>query len=292
MMNRTEFLQSLGLLALTPAAMKLSSLKKVADKYGSSDKMPVLFVGHGNPMNAILDNSFTQGWTEITNDLPKPNAILCVSAHWETNGTFVTAMDRPKTIHDFYGFPQKLFDVQYPSPGAPAYAKEVQEVVETTEVKPDHEWGLDHGTWSVLVKMFPQADIPVFQLSLDYSKPAQFHYDLSQELASLRRKGVLIMGSGNIVHNLRMADLRNESNPYDWALEFDALSKNLIERREHKRLIEYQKLGKAAQLSIPTPEHYLPMLYAIALQEQGEEVTFFNEQMAFRSGSMRSFKIG
>lgn len=291
-MNRIEFLQSMGLLALTPAAMKLSRLKKVTDKFGPTDMMPVLFVGHGNPMNAILDNSFTQGWTEIAKGLPKPNAILCVSAHWETKGTYVTAMDHPQTIHDFYGFPQKLFEVQYPSPGAPAFAKEVQEVVETTEVKPDHEWGLDHGTWSVLVMMFPKADIPVFQLSLDYSKPAQFHYDLSQELASLRRKGVLIMGSGNIVHNLRMADLRNESNPYDWALEFDALSKSLIERREHKQLIEYQKLGKAAQLSIPTPEHYLPMLYAIALQEQGEEVAFFNEQMAFRSGSRRSIKIG
>jgi len=279
-------------LPLTGAAMKLNELNKLADNFAPSPKMPVLFVGHGNPMNAISENSFTRGWAESVKNLPNPKAILCVSAHWETKGTFVTAMESPRTIHDFGGFPQELFDVQYPASGSPEYAKEVQKVVEKTEVHLDHEWGLDHGTWSVLVKMFPDANVPVFQLSLDYTKPPQYHYELAQQLSSLRRKGVLIVGSGNIVHNLRMADLRNESNPYDWALEFDALSKELIKKREHSKLINYQALGNAAKLSIPTAEHYLPMLYALALHEKDEELGFFNEEMAFRSGSMRSFKIG
>lgn len=272
--------------------MKLNELKNITDNFGTTDKMPVLFAGHGNPMNAIQQNSFTQGWVNSVKDITVPKAVLCISAHWETKGTFVTAMEKPKTIHDFYGFPQELFGVQYPSPGAPEYAKEVQQTVKKADVQLDYDWGLDHGTWSVLIKMFPNADIPVFQMSLDYSKSAQYHYDLAKELAVLRRKGVLIVGSGNIVHNLRMADLRNESAPYDWAIEFDELSKKLIESGEHQRLIEYQKLGSAAQLSIPTPEHYLPMLYAIALQEKGEHISFFNEEIAFRSGSMRSLKIG
>lgn len=290
-MNRINFLKSLGLLSIIPTAMKLKELKKITDEFVNTDKMPVFFVGHGNPMNAIQDNSFTRGWANSVKNMPQPKAVLCVSAHWETKGTFVTAMESPKTIHDFYGFPQQLFDMQYPAPGAPEYAREVKRIVEKTDVQLDQDWGLDHGTWSVLVKMFPEANIPVFQLSLDYTKPAQYHYDLAKELAALRKKGVLIVGSGNIVHNLRLADLRNDTNPYEWAVEFDQLSKKLIESHDHKKLIEYENLGVTAQLSIPTPEHYLPMLYALALQEKEEEVSFFNEEIAFRSGSMRSLKI-
>lgn len=277
---------------LAASSMNLRDLEKHTAHLPSSPKMPVLFVGHGNPMNAITENSFTRGWRQAIAGLPQPNAILCVSAHWETRGTKVTAMKQPRTIHDFGGFPQALFDVQYPSPGAPAYAKEVQEMVDLTRVGLDHEWGLDHGTWSILVKMFPQANIPVFQLSLDYTQPPQFHYNLAKQLAGLRQKGVLIIGSGNIVHNLRMADLREGSQPYDWALEFDALSKKLIKEGRHNDLINYHTLGSAAHLSIPTPEHYLPLLYTLALQDGKDEISFFNEELAFRSGSMRSVKIG
>lgn len=290
-MKRKEFIQSLGLLTLAPMTMNLEGLSKITDHFASTEKMPVFFVGHGNPMNAIQENSFTKGWAESVKDVPTPKAILCISAHWETKGTFVTAMEKPKTIHDFYGFPQALFDVQYPSPGAPDFAKETKEIITKTTVELDHDWGLDHGTWSVLVKMYPEANIPVYQISLDYTQPAQYHYELAKELSSLRKKGVLIIGSGNIVHNLRMADLRDESNPYDWAIEFDALAKQLILNKEHKKLIDYKNQGAAAMLSIPTPEHYLPLLYALALQDDQEEVSFFNEQMAFRSGSMTSIKI-
>ena len=253
--------------------------------------MPVLFVGHGNPMNAIEENSFTQNWVRVAKSLDHPNAILCISAHWETKGTFVTMMGKPKTIHDFGGFPRELFEVQYPAPGSPEFAKCTQQAVSSTDVMPDFDWGLDHGTWSVLSKMYPKANVPVFQLSIDYSKPPEYHYALGKELKSLRKKGVLIMGSGNIVHNLRYANLNPNAIAYDWAIEFDELSKQLINNREHLRLINYNQLGKAAQLSIPTPEHYLPLLYILGLQEKHEEVEFFNEKMAFSSGSMRSLFI-
>jgi len=272
--------------------MRLKDLKRITDHYQAGESMPALFVGHGNPMNAIEDNSFTRGWSDCAQDIPEPQAILCVSAHWETRGSFVTAMEKPKTIHDFAGFPQSLFDVQYPSPGAPEWAKEVQESVASASIGLDYKWGLDHGTWSVLIKMYPNADIPVFQLSLDHFQPASYHYALAEELKALRKKGVLVVGSGNIVHNLRMANLRDESQPYDWAIEFDALSKQLIEAGDHQALINYDRLGQAAQLSIPTPEHYLPLLYVLAMQSKTDTVSFFNEKIAFRSGSMRSVRIG
>ncbi|UKN01092.1 4,5-DOPA dioxygenase extradiol [Paracrocinitomix mangrovi] len=290
-MKRSEFIQSLGLLAVTPVAMKLSGLKKLTDDLPTTKKMPVMFVGHGNPMNAVEDNSFTQGWAASVKDMPTPKAILCISAHWLTKGTKVTAMEMPKTIHDFYGFPQKLFDVEYNAPGAPKYATETKKIITSTTVDLDHEWGLDHGTWSVLVKMYPKADIPVFQLSLDYSKGEQFHYDLAKELSALRKKGVLIIGSGNIVHNLRMASFAENPTPYDWALEFDQKSKELIEKKDHASLIKYKDLGKSALLSIPTPDHYWPLLYTLALQDKEDKLSFFNEEMAFASGSMRSVII-
>ncbi len=271
--------------------MNLKDLHKLVDQE-FTERMPVMFVGHGNPMNAISDNSITQGWHDAALSLENaPKAVLCISAHWETKGTYVTAMETPRTIHDFYGFPQALFDVQYPAPGSPELAKFVSEEVKSTSVLLDHEWGLDHGTWSVLVKMFPEAKIPVFQLSLDYTKDAQYHYDLAKELAFLRDKGVLIVGSGNVVHNLRMARFDENPPAYDWALEFDATVKSLVENRDHNELINYQNLGSSATLSIPTPEHYLPLLYTLALQGNKEVASFFNEEMAFGSGSMRSIII-
>lgn len=253
-----------------------------------SETMPLLFVGHGNPMNAIEDNTYSRSWREMATKLPKPKAILCVSAHWETSGTFVTAMKSPRTIHDFGGFPQALFDAQYPAPGSPEVAQETAKEVKKTTVGLDEKWGLDHGTWSVLLPMYPKADIPVLQLSLDYTQPPEYHYELAKELTKLRERGVLILGSGNIVHNLRM--MKWNGGSYDWAEEFDAVAKEHIASGDHKPLIEYEKLGNAAKLSIPTNEHYLPMLYILALAGKSTP-TFFNETLDLGSVSMRSFVV-
>lgn len=290
-MNRHEFIQSIALAGIA-STLKLKDLKRLTDTFAETEKMPVLFVGHGSPMNAVEDNPFSRGWAEAAKALPKPKVILCVSAHWLTRGTYVTAMEKPRTIYDFYGFPQKLYEVNYACAGSPETAEDVKKAVTKVEVKPDFEWGLDHGTWSVLNRMFPAADVPVLQLSIDYYQPGQHHYDLAKELSSLREKGVLILGSGNIVHNLGLAKFEQNPTPYDWAIEFDNLSKQLIESREHSKLITYDKLGEAARLSVPTPDHYYPMLYALALQQKDERLEFFNEQLAFGSGSMRSFRIG
>ena len=261
--------------------------------------MPVLFVGHGSPMNAIEDNQFSKGWREVRQSLPKPKAILCISAHWETWGTLVTAMDRPRTIHDFGGFPPDLFAVQYPAPGSRWLAGETKNVVEKTAVGLDEDWGLDHGCWSVLNQMFPEAEIPVVQLSLDYTQPAQYHYELAKELAPLRKQGVLILGSGNMVHNLRLVQLKGNSlrdfnRPFgfDWAIEANELFKKLIRQNDHQALIDYPALGKSVQLAIPTPEHYLPLLYALALKQAGEPISFFNDQAIGGSLTMTSIKIG
>lgn len=289
-MKRRDFVKSsLAVLAMTT----LKDLKKFSDSLAPVEgKMPVLFVGHGNPMNAIEDNEFSKGWNAMGKALPKPAAILCISAHWETRGTFVTAMQKPQTIHDFGGFPDELFAVQYPAPGKPALAKEVTETIKKTSVGLDEDWGLDHGCWSVLKQMYPLADIPVLQLSLDYTKPAQWHYDLAKELSVLRSQGVLIIGSGNMVHNLGMIDWRNIKGPgYDWAIEANETFKKLISANDHKDLINYNLLGKAAQLSIPTPDHWLPLLYALALKEEKENVSFFNDKTMMGSVSMTSVKI-
>lgn len=253
-----------------------------------TERMPALFIGHGNPMNAIEDNKYSRVWKEMGSTLPKPKAILCVSAHWETSGTFVTAMKSPRTIHDFGGFPQALFDAQYPAPGSPEVAQETAKEVKKTTVGLDDKWGLDHGTWSVLLPMYPKADIPVLQLSLDYTQPPEYHYELAKELSQLRERGVLIIGSGNIVHNLRM--MKWNGGSYDWAEEFDAVAKEHIASGDHKPLIEYEKLGSAAKLSIPTNEHYLPMLYILALAGKSTP-TFFNETLDLGSVSMRSFVV-
>ena len=266
------------------------AFKSLASTETQDEIMPIMFVGHGSPMNAIEANEYTNTWKKIGQEIPKPKAILCVSAHWLTTGTWVTAMDKPKTIHDFGGFPKELFAAQYPAPGSPEFAKETAELITKTKVGlDDHEWGLDHGTWSVLMPMFPKADIPVFQLSIDYAKPASYHYELAQELQKLRRKGVLILGSGNIVHNLGLIDWKGGS--YDWAIEFDNTAKTLIDKGDHQSLINYEKLGKAAQLSIPTPDHYYPMLYTLGLQNKNEQVHYFNDKTTMGSISMRSFII-
>lgn len=254
-----------------------------------SETMPLLFIGHGNPMNAIEDNKYSRSWKELAPKLPKPKAILCVSAHWETNGTFVTAMKSPRTIHDFGGFPQALFDAQYPAPGSLEVAQETVKEVKKTSVGLDDKWGLDHGTWSVLLPMFPQADIPVLQLSIDQTQPPSYHFELAGELAKLRERGVLIIGSGNIVHNLRMMNW--DGKPYDWAIEFDAMAKKYIASGDYKPLIEYEKLGAMAKYAIPTNEHYLPMIYTLGLTRKNEEVFFFNETVDLGSVSMRSFVV-
>lgn len=259
----------------------------------SDQKMPTLFVGHGSPMNVLEDNEYTRAWAEIGHGLPQPNAILCISAHWLTRGTHVTGMDHPQTIHDFGGFPRELYEAQYPAPGSPALARLAQETVQKVDVCLDDEWGLDHGTWSVLVKMFPDARIPVVQLSLDYTQGPEFHYALGRELRELRNRGVLIIGSGNIVHHLRMMRFveGGETFAYDWAREFDETIKQLIIDRNHDPIVHYQSLGRAARLSVPTNDHYLPLLYALALQDDQEQISFFADKVAYGSISMRSVLI-
>ena len=255
-----------------------------------STLMPVLFLGHGSPMNALDDNEWTRGWTAATAAIPRPKAILCVSAHWETMGVAVTAEENPKTIHDFGGFPKPLFDLEYPAPGLPALAQRVAGLLSPTPVRQATDWGLDHGTWSVLVKMYPQADVPVVQLSLDRTLTPQGHYDLARKLAPLRREGVLIIGSGDIVHNLRAADFRRPE-PADWALRFRDTANSLIARGEHGPLIHYETLGPDALASINSAEHYLPLLYVLGLQESGEPVETFNDDV-FAALSMTSLRVG
>ncbi len=260
--------------------------------------MPVLFVGHGSPMNAIEDNVFSHTWRSLGPALPKPAAILCVSAHWETRGTQVTAMERPRTIHDFGGFPRELYEAQYPAPGSASLAQEVGQMLGLGPAALDQRWGLDHGCWSVVMPMFPAADIPVLQLSLDVGKSGQAHYETGRALAALRKQGVLIVGSGNIVHNLRLVTLSaawpdgiNTPFGYDWAIEANDLFKKLIDARDHRPLAEYQGLGRAAQLAINSAEHYKPVLYALGLQEPDEQVWYFNDVAVAGSLTMTSFVI-
>ena len=254
-------------------------------------RMPVLFIGHGNPMNAIEETPFVAAWRETAATIPRPLAIISVSAHWETDGTRVTAMASPRTIHDFYGFPQELFQARYPAPGAPGLAHRVVKLLGAEEVKPDESWGLDHGTWSVLRRMYPAADIPVIQLSLDRKKTPREHVVLAKKLLPLRNEGVLIIGSGNIVHNLAL--LRwHDNTPYPWASEFNALTTGLIRAGEMDRLVDYEVLGEMALLSIPTSEHYLPLLYALSLRTVDDPIAFFANEVVLGSISMQSVKIG
>ena len=261
----------------------------------STENMPLLFLGHGSPMNAITGNEFTEGWRDIGKTLPKPNAILCISAHWETRGTYVTAMDRPETIHDFGGFPEELYEVQYPAPGSPDLAQEIKNLVKRTDVGLDEKWGLDHGCWSVVKHLYPKADIPVIQMSLDYSKSPQYHYDLAKELMPLRKRGVLIIGSGNMVHNLSMVSWDKIDEPgfgYDWAIEANEKMKKFILADDHKSLIDYKSQGRAFALAIPSPEHFLPLLYSLSLKEANETISLFNDRAIAGSLTMTCVKLG
>lgn len=257
----------------------------------TGNRMPVLFIGHGSPMNGIEDNEFSQTWSALGKQIPQPAAVLVVSAHWLTKGTHVTAMDNPKTIHDFGGFPQELFNVQYPAPGSPKLAAETSEIITSTNVGLDHDWGLDHGTWTVVRHMYPDAEIPVLQLSIDYAKPPQYHYNLAQELSSLRNKGVLIIGSGNMVHNLRMVawdKLYDDNYGYDWAHEMNFFFKEKISSGSHIPLIDFQNMHHAAKLAIPTPDHYYPLLYTLGLQDKKDDIFFFNDKAVGGSLTMTS----
>ena len=253
-------------------------------------KMPVVFVGHGNPMNAIERNDFYRGWEALGRRLPKPDAVLCISAHWETHGTYVSATESPQTIHDFYGFPKALFDVSYPAPGNPRLARRVAELVTTEQVRLDPGRGLDHGAWSVLIAMYPAARTPVVQLSIDTGLPGSHHYALARQLAPLRDERVLILGSGNLVHNLRLFRY-DDSKPQAWALQFDEELRQRIAARDHVALTDYASLGELARRAVPTPEHYLPLLYALALQAPGETAEFFNARVV-SAVSMTSVLIG
>ena len=278
------------------AFASLGSLKPLFEVQKSDNQLfPTLFVGHGSPMNAIEQNEFTQKWKRITSNFEKPKAIICISAHWLTRGTFVTAMEQPKTIHDFGGFPQALFDVQYPAPGSVDVAYWTQEVIHSANVQENHEWGLDHGTWSVLKNMYPDASIPVIQLSIDYGKPLTYHFQLAQELKALRKKGVLIMGSGNMVHNLGMVAWDKINSPgfgFDWALEMDDLFKKKIQNRDYQSLINWTDLHKQISLAIPSLDHYIPLIYSVGLSEKEDEISFFNDKAVAGSLTMTSVQFG
>ena len=273
----------------------LSAFNKFTDGLKKQEHlMPVLFIGHGSPMNGIEDNEFSQRWTQMAKEIPTPAAVLVISAHWFSKGTRITAMDFPETIHDFGGFPQELFDVQYPAPGNPVLAKETAMLLHSAHVELDHDWGLDHGTWTVVRHMYPDAKIPVLQLSIDYTKGPQFHFDLAKELYDLRKKGVLIIGSGNMVHNLRMVSWEKINTPgygYDWALQMNDTFKQLITGGDFKPLINYESLGAEAKLAIPTPEHYLPLLYSLGLKGSKDNVSFFNDKAVAGSLTMTSVLI-
>jgi len=294
-MNRKQFIQLTSIITGGTIMNTLSAFNEfTADLPKTDQLMPVLFIGHGSPMNGIEDNEFSRRWTAMAREIPTPKAVLVISAHWFSKGTRITAMNFPETIHDFGGFPQALFDVQYPAPGQPELARQTAALIRTTPVELDHDWGLDHGAWTVVRHMYPKANIPVLQLSIDYTKDAQYHYDLAKQLYELRSKGILIIGSGNMVHNLRMVAWDKMNTPgygYDWALQMNDTFKQLISDGDVKSLIHYERLGTAARLAIPTPEHYLPLIYSIALRGSKDQVSFFNDQAIAGSLTMTSVKI-
>ena len=294
-MKRRSFIGSALLIPLALKAMKSNEINQLITFGENTPRMPVLFVGHGSPMNAIEENEFVEGWRNIGKTIPRPKAILCVSAHWETKGTFVTAVPRPQTIHDFGGFPKALYDVQYPAPGSPELANETKRIITKTGIGLDEKWGLDHGAWSVIRRIYPEANVPVIEMSLDYSQGPQYHYELAKELASLRNKGVLIIGSGNLVHNLRLVAWDKMNEPeygFDWAIQANDKFKQLIQSGNHKELINYTTLGREVQLAVPSPDHYLPLLYTLALKEENESVSFFNDKAVMGSLTMTSVCIG
>jgi 4,5-DOPA dioxygenase extradiol len=293
-LNRKHFIKTIATGATIMTT--LSAFNKFTNDLKEQEQlMPVLFVGHGSPMNGIEDNEFSERWIQMAKEIPTPAAVLVVSAHWFSRGTRITAMDFPKTIHDFGGFPQALFDVQYSAPGNPVLAKETASLLHSAHVELDHDWGLDHGAWTVVRRMYPEAKIPVLQLSIDYTKSPQYHYDLAKELYGLRKKGVLIIGSGNMVHNLRMVSWEKINTPgygFDWALKMNDTFKQLITDGDYKPLIHYESLGAEAKLAIPTPEHYLPLLYSLGLKGSKDNISFFNDKAVAGSLTMTSVKIG
>ena len=289
-MDRNKFLTLFGFSSMA-AYTAASGLRPLFEGGEVDSPMPVLFIGHGNPMNAITDNAFTQEWKKLGKSLPRPKAILVISAHWLTQGkTMVTAMENPRTIHDFGGFPDELFQAQYPAPGSPEWAAEVSKMLSEHHIGMDDQWGLDHGTWSVLMPMYPLADIPVFQLSMDYSESPEKHFQIGQQLMDLRKKGILIIGSGNVVHNLRKLSFSGEK--FEWAEEFDAFIKKSVEERNFKAAVDFQNLGNLAKLAHPTYDHYLPLLYTLGLCSQKDEIRWFNDSFDMGSISMRSLMIG
>jgi 4,5-DOPA dioxygenase extradiol len=258
-----------------------------------ADRMPAIFFGHGNPMNALASNAWTDGWAALGKDVPRPRAVLCVSAHWYLPATLVTGSPAPRTIHDFGGFPRQLYEVKYAAPGDPVLARRVRELLAPVSFDLDERWGLDHGTWSVLRHVFPEADVPVIQISIDETQPAEFHYETAKRLTGLRDEGVLIVGSGNLVHNLHAyAWGRQQVEPLDWAVRFEERARELLLSGDHGPLVAYETLGRDAALSVPTPDHYLPLLYVIAQQGGGDEVSFPVEGFDGGAVSMLSVKIG
>jgi 4,5-DOPA dioxygenase extradiol len=291
-MERNKFLKILASSPLILAGMKLKEFENISNNFSNSEKMPVLFIGHGHPMNALLDNNFTQTLTKIGQNMDKPNAIMVVSAHWETRGTYVSVNPQPTTIYDFGGFDKRLFEVKYEPKGHPEFAHEVIKTATDFNISEDHSMGLDHGAWTVLKYLFPKADVPVFQLSIDFTKPPQYHYELAAALKKMREKGVLVVGSGNIVHNLGRLDWQNiNAKPFDWAIEFDELVKGKLTTNDFKALVNYNQFGKLAQLSIPSNDHYLPMLYTLGLADKNEQVKYLYEGIQYGSISMRCFQI-
>jgi 4,5-DOPA dioxygenase extradiol len=258
-----------------------------------ADVLPAIFFGHGNPMNAVLENSYTEGWRKVGQATPKPRAVLSISAHWFVPETGATVSTAPRTIHDFGGFPRELYQVQYPAPGDPVLARRVQQLLAPLPVTLDNSWGLDHGTWSVLRHVYPGADVPVVQLSIDESQPPSFHFEIGRRLAPLRGEGVLIVGSGNLVHNLHTyAWGRQVTEPYDWAVRFEDEAKGLLLAGDHESLVHYETLGKEALLSIPTPDHYLPLLYVVGARQRADGVTFPVEGVDGGSVSMLTVQVG
>jgi 4,5-DOPA dioxygenase extradiol len=256
-------------------------------------RLPAIFFGHGNPLNAIDENDYTRAWRKIGEAVPRPEAVVAISAHWYLPGVAVTTSSQPRTIHDFGGFPRQLYEVSYPAPGDPALASRMQELLAPVSVLADESWGLDHGTWSVLCHVFPDADVPVIQLRIDETQPGEFHYELGRKLSGLRDEGVLLVGSGNLVHNLHTyAWGRHPVDPYDWAVRFETNARSLIEAHEHAPLVNYASLGRDALLSVPTPEHYLPLLYVLGARRDGEKVTFPVEGVDGGSVSMLAVQVG
>lgn len=282
--NRRKFITLLGGTSLVSTlALELK---------GKAMKQPVLFLGHGSPMNAIAENNFTKKLNKLAQEIPIPKAILIISAHWETKGSWLTGMEKPKTIHDFYGFPKSLYEVQYPAPGSPELVSKIQREIKTPSIHNDqNQWGLDHGTWSVLRHIYPNANIPIVQLSIDKTKPFEYHYELGQQISFLREQGVLIMGSGNIVHNLKKISWQEDAPIHGWALEFDQWVKKRAQERDFESLVKKATNTKAGQLSIPTPEHYLPLLYVLGAGGKDGDLIFDIEEIQNASIAMRSFRL-